>query len=110
MNNKKVNFIDVGGVGDYLREEWLEPLGLSHSALGAAIGVPANRITNIINGKTGISVDTDLRLCRYFGMSDGFFIRMQNSLDSLKARQYLDDVLNQIKPYEYPDNRDRMQA
>ncbi|MDR0803562.1 MAG: HigA family addiction module antidote protein [Rickettsiales bacterium] len=91
-------YIDIGNIGDYLLEEWLEPLGLSRNALANAIGVPANRITNIVNGKTGISVDTDLRLCKYFGMSEGHFLRMQEHLERTIAKRGLQKQLDKIIP------------
>ncbi|MDR1696726.1 MAG: HigA family addiction module antidote protein [Rickettsiales bacterium] len=92
-------YIDVGTIGDYLREEWLEPLNLSHNRLAMAIGVPANRITDIVNGKRGISADTDLRLCKYFRMSDGHFLRMQDALERIPVRRKIADQLDAIVPY-----------
>ena len=97
-------YLDIGNIGTFLDEEFLEPLGLTHSALAKAIDVPPNRITNIINGKTGISTDTDLRLCRYFNMSDGFFIRVQNRFDTVLKKRELGNILRAIKPHPVPHN------
>ncbi len=92
-------YIDLGTVGEYLKHEWLEPLGLSNNALARAIGVPANRITNIVNGKTGISTDTDLRLCKYFNMSDGHFLNMQKYIESTYIKRQIAAELKKIVPF-----------
>ena len=68
-------FIGPETVGQMLKAEFLEPLKLSQNALAQAIGVPSNRINGIINGTRGITADTDLRLTRYFGLTEGFFLR-----------------------------------
>ena len=60
-------------IGEVIATEFLEPLKISQNSLAKALGIPQNRISDIINGKRGISADTDLRLCRYFGLTDGFF-------------------------------------
>ena len=92
-------YIDIGTVGDYLREEWLEPLGLSCNKVAMSIGVPANRITDIVNGRRGITADTDLRLCRYFKMSDGHFINMQMYIERTIAKRSLKKELAKIVPH-----------
>jgi antitoxin HigA-1 len=63
--------------GEMLAEEFLNPIGMSKYRLAKSIGVPAQRIGDIIAGKRGISADTDLRLCRFFGLSDGWWLRLQ---------------------------------
>ena len=63
--------------GDLLRDEFMAPLGLSANALAAALHVPANRITAILKGARGITVDTALRLGRYFGTSPEFWMTLQ---------------------------------
>ena len=65
--------------GDVLAEDFLKPLSLSQSALARAIGVPPRRINEIVLGKRAVTADTDLRLARTFGLSDGFFLRLQAS-------------------------------
>lgn len=92
-------YIDIGTIGDYLRDEWILPNALSGNRVALAIGVPANRITDIIGGRRGITADTDLRLCRYFGMSDGHFLRMQDYINTVLARRELADELSSIVPY-----------
>ena len=61
--------------GEILREEFLAPLGISNYRLAKEIGVPAQRIGEIVAGRRAISADTDLRLCRFFGLSEGFWLR-----------------------------------
>ena len=85
-------------VGEILKEEFLEEIGMSQNALAKALGVPSNRIHAIVNG-TRITADTDLRLCRFFGLSDGYFLRLQNAYELMEAKRNLKEVLAEIKPY-----------
>jgi len=68
--------------GDLLLKEFLEPMGLSIERLAKEIGVPAQRIGEIVAGKRAITADTDLRLCRFFGLSDGYWLRAQAAHDT----------------------------
>ena len=63
--------------GEILLQEFLKPTGLSQTALANAIGVPPRRIHEIVLGKRTVTADTDLRLARYFGVSEGFFLGLQ---------------------------------
>lgn len=67
--------------GEMLREEFMKPLGLSANALALALRVPVTRISEIVNERRGITADTALRLARYFGMSPGFWMRLQTQFD-----------------------------
>src|SRR5262249_36808062 len=69
--------------GEILMEEFLRPMTLSQTALARAIGVPPRRINEIVLGKRAITADTDLRLARYFGLSEGFFLTLQADHDLL---------------------------
>jgi len=100
----KKNHIDLPTVGEVLWTEFMEPLALSQNALAAAIGVPQNRISDIINGKRGVTADTDLRLCRYFGMSNGFFTRIQNHLEQALARRQIEKELDEIIPHHHAND------
>ncbi|HBH26849.1 MAG TPA: addiction module antidote protein, HigA family [Rhodospirillaceae bacterium] len=71
--------------GVILAEEFLAPLGLSQNALAQQIGVPANRLSEIVRGRRGITADTDMRLARFFGLSEGYFLRLQNAHDLMEA-------------------------
>lgn len=75
--------------GEMLREEFLDPLGLSANALALALRVPANRITGILNDERAVTADTALRLGRYFGTSARFWLNLQQSHDLSKARAEL---------------------
>ena len=86
--------------GELLLEEFLKPLGMSQHALAKAIGVPPRRINEIVHGKRSITADTDLRLCRYFSLSDGYWLRCQIKYDTEMAKDALADVLKKIHPLE----------
>jgi antitoxin HigA-1 len=83
--------------GEMLEEEFLKPLGLSKYRLAKDIGVPAQRIGDIVAGKRAITADTDLRLCRYFGLSDGWWLRGQANYDTAIAREEMGEVLSRIQ-------------
>jgi antitoxin HigA-1 len=89
--------------GEILKYEFLDEIGLSQNQLAQAIGVPGNRIHAIVNGTRNITADTDLRLCRFFELSDGYFLRLQNAYDMLDARLLIADRLAEIKPYKSRD-------
>ena len=103
MQNKKgdimVKYIDIDNVGTILKEEFMDEYKLSMNALANAIGVPANYIHGIVHGTRGISAAMDLRLTRYFGLSEGYFLRLQNRYDTLIARREIPEIeLNRIVP------------
>ncbi|WP_030144572.1 HigA family addiction module antitoxin [Glycomyces sp. NRRL B-16210] len=85
--------------GEILAEEFLAPLGVSQYRLALAIGVPPRRINEIVHGKRRISADTALRLARYFGTSDRFWMNLQNRYDLEIERDRLANDLRQIKPF-----------
>ena len=84
--------------GELLELEFLEPLGISQYRLAKAIGVPASRISEIISGQRAITADTDLRLCRYLGLSPGYWLRAQAAHDTEVAAVALADELERIEP------------
>lgn len=86
--------------GEMLQEEFLRPLGLSQYAVAKAIGVPPRRINEIVHGTRSVTADTDLRLCRYFGLSDGWWLRLQAKYDTERAREKMAEVLAAIRPLE----------
>lgn len=88
--------IELTTVGEMLKEEFIDPLGLTQNALASAIFVPPNRIHQIIKGTRRITADTDLRLTKYFGMSQGFFLRYQEDYELRIARRKIKDELNNI--------------
>ena len=84
--------------GEILLEDFLKPMGLSQNEIGRAIGVSPRRINEIVHGKRAITADTDLRLARYFGMSDGFFLGLQVDFDLMQRRRELGPALEAITP------------
>ena len=84
--------------GEILREEFLKPMGVSAYRLAKDIGVPQMRISEIIAGKRGITVDTGLRLSRYFCLNDGFWTGLQLDHDAAHAKDKLADELAKITP------------
>ena len=86
--------------GEVLLHEFLEPLGVTQHRVAVSIGVPPRRINEIVHGKRGISADTALRLARYFGTSDRFWISLQSRFDLEVERDHLGSVLDAITPLE----------
>jgi antitoxin HigA-1 len=85
--------------GELLREEFLIPMKLSQYRLAKEIDVPAQRISEIVAGKRSVTADTDLRLCRFFGLSKGYWLRAQAAYDTEVAEETLGEVLTRIKPW-----------
>jgi len=84
--------------GEILLEEFLKPMGISQYRLAKEIGVPAQRIGKIIAGRRSITADTDLRLCRFFGLSNGYWLRAQAAHETEIAQVKLAKVLDEITP------------
>ena len=84
--------------GEMLEEEFLKPLGLTKYRLAKDIGVPPQRIGEIVAGKRAITADRDLCLCKYFGLSDGWWLRGQVNYDTALTRESLAKVLKAIEP------------
>jgi antitoxin HigA-1 len=84
--------------GEILLHDFLRPMGLSQTALARAIDVPPRRINEIVLGKRAITADTDLRLARYFGMSEGFFIGLQTDYELMERKRAIGDKLKSIRP------------
>ena len=84
--------------GEMLAEEFLKPLGMSNYRLAKEIRVPAQRIGEIIAGRRAITADTDLRLCRFFGLSEGWWLRLQADHDTRLAKAELANELDLTIP------------
>jgi len=84
--------------GEVLMEEYLEPLGITQHRLAIAIGVPPRRINEIVHGKRRITADTALRMARYFGTSERFWMNLQGRYDLEVERDRLVDTLDGITP------------
>jgi len=85
--------------GELLSEEFLKPMGLSQYRVAKEIGVPAQRIGEIVAGKRSITAGTDLRLCKFFGLSKGYWLRAQAAYDTEVAEDALSDKLKKIRPW-----------
>ena len=85
--------------GELLLEELLKPMGISQYRLAKEIDVPAQRISAIVAGKRAVTADTDLRLCRFFGLSNGYWLRAQVVYDTEVAQEKLAQTLKKIKPW-----------
>jgi len=85
--------------GEILLEEFLKPMELSQYRLAREIAVPAQRISAIVAGKRAITADTDLRLCRFFGLSNGYWLRAQASHDTEVAERELGSAIKKITPW-----------
>jgi addiction module HigA family antidote len=85
--------------GEMLLEEFLKPMALSQYRLAKEIDVSQRRIGEIVSGKRAITADTDLRLCRFFGLSDGWWLRLQADYDTKLAKGALTKTLAKIKPW-----------
>jgi addiction module HigA family antidote len=86
--------------GEILKREFLDEIGFSQNRLAHAIGVPPNRIHAIVSGTRSVTADTDLRLCKFFGLSEGYFQRLQNAFDTLEAKRRVAKDVARIKPYK----------
>ncbi|QLH37820.1 MAG: HigA family addiction module antidote protein [Defluviicoccus sp.] len=84
--------------GEILLEEFLKPMGLSQHALARAVHVPPRRINELVLGKRSVTADTDLRLARYFGLSEGVFLGLQNDYDLVERHRQIEAELQSINP------------
>lgn len=91
--------------GEILLEEFLKPMGITQYRLAKEIGVPQRRIGEIVAGNRSITPDTGLRLSRFFGMSENFWIGLQLDYDAAHARDLLSNTLAKIKPWQTPESQ-----
>lgn len=86
--------------GEILLEEFLKPMGITQYRLAKEIGVPQRRIGEIVAGNRSVTADTGLRLSRFFGMSDDFWIGLQLDHDAANTKAFLEKTLAKIKPWK----------
>ena len=86
--------------GEVLREEFLEPLGISINALARELHVPVSRISKIVNEERGISAETAIRLARYFAMSSEFWMNLQSRYDLQVAQHSSERIQREVRPRE----------
>jgi len=95
------DYIETPTMGEILSEEFLIPLGLSAYKVAQGINVPVSRIQDILHNRRKITVDTSLRLAKFFGVADGYFIALQDDIDIRNAKLELAPQLEEIKTYSY---------
>jgi addiction module HigA family antidote len=93
--------------GELLAEEFLKPMGISQYRLAKELSVPAQRIGDIVAGKRSITADTDLRLCRFFSLSNGYWLRAQAAYDTEVAERVLAPKLASIRPWAEFESQQR---
>ncbi len=91
--------------GEILREEFLQPLGISANQLSLELRVPVSRIYDIIHERRGISPDTAVRLGRFFGTSSNFWMNLQNTYDLFMLEDSMSEELSRIQPHLKADSR-----
>jgi len=92
------HWLDIPHAGDVVALEFMEPLGMSGAELATALRVDPERLSAMIAGSVLVDADLDLRLTRYFGLSEGFFLRVQTRCDTLTAKRALNGELDLILP------------
>lgn len=99
---RKNNILEPINPGEILREDFLEPLGISINQLSRDLSVPPNRISEIVNGKRAITADTALRLQRYFGIEAQFWLNLQTEYDlRMMKRKIWTDIEQRIIPVKH---------
>ena len=97
MNNR----IPTPSIGEILTEEFMNPLGISAYKLAQEIHVPTSRIQDLVHGRRKVTADTSIRLGRFFGLTDRYFLDMQNEIDVRELIDKEEGELNSIKPYKF---------
>ena len=92
--------IELPSIAEILSQEFIKPFGLSAYRVAKDINVPVSRIQDILHGRRKISIDTALRLSKYFGVSDSFFIDLQSEIELRKSKNRQKDELDKIKALE----------
>ena len=100
----KENLIDNPHPELILNEEFLQEIGVSQNKLAEKIGVPSNRIHAIVKGIHNITADTDLRLSKFFGLSEGYWLRQQSAYDILEAKRKYKSIVQDTSLYESEDS------
>ena len=95
---RKAELLHNPHAGEILFEEFMKPMGITQNALARAIGVSPRRINEIVNGRRAVTADTDLRLARYFGVSEGIFLGLQADYELMERRRQIAGELKAIAP------------
>jgi len=84
--------------GEILLEDYMTPMGFTQSSLARAIGVPPRRINEIVHGRRAITLDTSLRLGRYFGQSPRFWLNIQTECDLRNSAKLVERIMREVRP------------
>ena len=95
----ETNLLPIPSLGEFFKEEFLKPSHISATEIARRIGVPGNRMTDIVRNRRIITADTDARLCRYYSIEPGYFLKIQASLEQRRAARELKFELKKIKPH-----------
>ena len=95
------SIIETPKVSAILKEEFMDPLDISAYKLAREIHVPVSRVQDILHDRRKITVDTSLRLAKYFGVSDSYFLDIQNDIDLRNAKMNLEEEIESIQTYHY---------
>lgn len=93
--------IELPTVGEILKEEFMDPYHISAYFLANSIGVPVSRIQDILHNRRGVTLDTSIRLGKFFGLSERYFLNIQLDIDSRKIHIENKQSLEQIAPFKY---------
>lgn len=93
--------IETPSVGEILKEEFMEPMQISAYKLAQEIHVPVSRVQDLLHGRRKVTVDTSLRLAKFFNVSDRYFLNLQDDIDIRKARREIGKEIESIKTYQY---------
>ena len=98
MSQKFLKLIETPRISEILFEEFMKPMGISAYKLAQEIHVPVSRIQDILHDRRTITADTSLRLARYFGVTDRYFLDMQNDIDVRELKQKINADIQTIRP------------
>ncbi len=90
-------YIETPKMGEILKEEFMKPFKVSAYKLAQEINVPVSRVQDILHDRRKITVDTSLRLAKYFGVSDSYFLNIQNDIDIRNAKYELESEIAKIQ-------------
>ena len=93
--------IETPSVSEILKEEFMDPMNISAYRLAKDIGVPVSRVQDILHDRRKITVDTSLRLAKYFGVSDSYFLNIQNDIDFRNEKEKLKAELDSIPVLQF---------
>jgi len=96
--------------GEILKEDFLEPMGITAYKLAKDINIDQTRVSEIINGKRAVSIDTALRLAKFFGNSAEFWMNLQNHYELYEKKEILQKELQKIKTFVFRDSKNLKKA